>query len=78
MTLHQLHIFYVIANPMRPSNTIDNLFDALGSIDPLEVKHMIGLPLSFVGATYDLDLPTEEEVTQSMLRAFGKNDIMLL
>jgi hypothetical protein len=70
MNLHQLHIFYVIADPMRPTNTLDNLFSALEGLDLLEVRHMIGLPLSLVGATYDLDLPTEEEVAQSMLTNF--------
>lgn len=78
MTLHQIHIFYVIASPMRPTNSIENLFAALESLDPLEVRHMIGLPMSLVGATYDDALPTEEDVAQSMIANFKDKCLALV
>lgn len=69
-SFHPLHLTYVIADPHREENDLNNFFDALKTVDPLERRWMVGFASAAIGTKSVPELPTEEEASDTELLYF--------
>ena len=69
-SFHPLHLRYVIANPLREENNLNNFFDALKTVDPLERRWMVGFASAAVGTKSIPELPSVEDESDTEVLYF--------
>jgi hypothetical protein len=71
-SLHPFHLLYVVADPHHERNDLHRLFEAMGELDPLDHRWMIGFAAPAIGSESVRDLPTEEQEAEATLLSFRK------